>query len=64
MALVTEYNGVNHLNGDSLTTLCGTFSANADKRINDVLTCPKCADMALRAISLSTKAERKLWKEL
>ena len=64
MALVTEYRGINHLNGEDDTTLCGEFSAMADKRINDVLTCPKCADMALRAISLSTKAERKLWKEL
>lgn len=64
MAQVTEYAGETHLNGEALTTLCGEFSADADKRVEGELTCRKCANMALRAIELSTKKERKLWKEL
>ena len=64
MAQVTEYEGVNHLNGKDDTTLCGEFSAMASKRIEGVLNCPTCARMALTAISLSTKAERKEWKNL
>ena len=64
MVQITEIEGVNHLNGDKLTTLCGTFSADADKRISADLTCSKCAQIALTAIELSTKKERKLWREL
>lgn len=64
MALVTEVAGVTHLSGDDLTTLCGEFSTDVDKRITADLTCPKCAIMALNAISLSTKNERKEWKKL
>lgn len=64
MAQVTDIEGVTHLNGDDLTTLCGDFSADASKRINSELSCPKCARMALNAISLSTKTERKLWRKL
>ena len=65
MAQVTEtHAGETHLSGEADTTLCGEFSAMADKRIEAPLTCAKCADMALRAIHLSTKAERKEWRKL
>lgn len=64
MAQVTEIEGVTHLSGDDLTTLCGEFSANMNHRIEAPLTCPKCASMALNAIHLSTKAERKEWRKL
>ena len=65
MAQVTEVgNGEFHLNGEDDTTLCGEFSAMVDNRIQGELTCPKCARMALTAISLSTKTERKEWRKL
>ena len=64
MAKVTDIEGITHLNGDVLTTLCGEFSANADKRISADLTCPKCARMVLTAIELSTKVERRAWRKL
>ena len=64
MAKVTDIEGLTHLNGDKLTSLCGEFSADADKRVDGELTCPTCARMALTAIELSTKTERKLWRKL
>ena len=64
MARITEIEGITHLNGDNLTTLCGEFSADKDKRIDGVLTCRECANKALTAIELSTKVERKEWRKL
>jgi hypothetical protein len=64
MAQVTEVEGLTHLSGEELTTLCGDYSADIDKRIEGELTCFKCAKMALNAIHLSTKTERKLWRTL
>jgi hypothetical protein len=64
MAQVTDIAGVTHLNGTSMETLCGEFSADIDKRVEGVLTCPECAKRALNAIQLSTKSERKEWRKL
>lgn len=64
MAQVTDIEGVTHLNGTKLETLCGEFSANIDDRVEGVLTCRECANRALNAIQLSTKSERKEWRKL
>ena len=52
-----------HLRGVHNITLCGTITANRTEEEGE-LTCPQCAKIALHAIELSTKTERKEWREL
>ena len=60
--MVSPNDEFTHLRGDSIS-LCG-------EQINGVvieqgdLTCPSCAKIALTAIELSTKKERKEWRNL
>lgn len=54
--------GVTHLTKSDGVSLCGAF-IKGDTESAD-LTCPKCAAIALCAIETSTKAERKLWRNL
>ncbi len=51
-----------HLRGDG-KTLCGETITGAVVEEGE-LTCPKCANIALTAIELSTKKERKEWRKL
>ena len=62
--ILTDEGGTTHLRADSIgTTLCGDTVSN--KNVSDgELTCRECAQLALTAIELSTKKERKLWREL
>lgn len=59
--ILTTPDGVTHLRGKTGTTLCGEYS-NAPT--DGALTCPECAAIALQAIELSTKAERREWRKL
>ena len=53
---------VTHLRGKT-GTLCGAV-VYSDEIKDAVLTCKDCADIALLAISLSTKTERRAWRKL
>ena len=53
---------VTHLRGKT-GTLCGAVVYSED--IKDApMTCKACGDIILKAISLTTKAERRLWRKL
>ena len=56
-------NNDTHLRGGEGLTLCHVDLGEQTARDGD-LTCSKCAEIALTAIELSTKKERKLWREL
>lgn len=55
---------VTHLRGKAACEgLCGVTVS--DNTVHDgVLTCPECAKIALQAVELSTKSERRLWRQL
>ena len=57
--------GLNHLRGANHQSLCGAQLADdAGGERDDDLTCPACAAIALRAVELVTKAEKRLWRSL
>lgn len=61
--VITTNDGNTHLRGVGADTLCGAIddkSAVAD----GTLTCPACAAIALRAVELVTKAEKREWRKL
>jgi len=51
-----------HLRGKT-GTLCGTAVFSDEVKDAD-MTCKGCADIALNAIELTTKAERRAWRSL
>ena len=59
--VLTDCEGVTHLRGREGTTLCG--HANG-KESEGTLTCSECAEIALRAVELVTKAEKREWRKL
>lgn len=60
--VLTDKEGITHLRGDD-GSLCGLTTA--DKAVTDgILTCPKCAEIALLAVELVTKAEKREWRKL
>lgn len=62
--VLTDEGGTTHLRANNTgTTLCGDTVSNNNVSDGE-LTCPICAQTALLAIELSTKKERKLWREL
>ena len=65
--VLTDIEDVTHLRGVDGTTLCG--EAVDGKLVggavtDDILTCPKCAKIALHAVELVTKAEKREWRKL
>jgi len=59
--VLTDEAGMTHLRGHNLA-LCGEHTVGV---VTDgVLTCPECAKIALLAVELVTKAEKRLWREL
>lgn len=61
--VLTDPSGMTHLKGKDGGTLCGEAANNAEVA-DGVLTCPACAKLALAAIELTTKQERRGWREL
>lgn len=53
---------VTHLRG-KVGTLCGAVVFGDEIR-DDAMTCKACADIALNAIELTTKSERREWRKL
>jgi hypothetical protein len=62
--VLTGKDGVTHLRSDgTCTALCGELLAT--NAVSDgELTCPECAKVALLAVELVTKAEKRLWRQL
>ncbi len=60
--VITDDKGMTHLRGHGDQSLCLEFISTEITK--GVLTCPDCARTALKAIELSTKAERRLWRTL
>ena len=61
--VITGVDGITHLRGQG-GTLCGAAKA-LDTEVHDgVLTCPQCAKIALDAVELVTKAEKREWRKL
>ena len=59
--VLTDLAGVTHLRGAD-GTLCGD---NEPMALTDgTLTCPECAKIALLAVELVTKAEKREWRKL
>lgn len=62
--VITDEHGVTHLrHGTAGATLCGAETPSGT--VSDgTLTCPDCAELALVAVELVTKAEKRLWRQL
>jgi hypothetical protein len=54
---------IGHLRGPKTGTLCGAV-VFSDEAKDGTMTCKACGDAALKAIELSTKAERREWRRL
>ena len=61
--LLTGVDGVEHLRG-AVGTLCGAMTAENITAHDGTLTCPVCAKIALDAVELVTKAEKREWRKL
>lgn len=61
--LLTGEDGNTHLRG-ATGTLCGALETKLRQEQDGTLTCPECAAIALAAIELSTKSERREWRKL
>lgn len=62
MAKVIEVAGAFHLRHPEGTTLCGI-----DYEVKETegdMTCPECAKIALHAMELVTRAEKREWRKL
>ena len=61
--VLTDPDGVTHLRGCDGGTLCGEPATNTEVADGE-LVCPECAKIALCAMSLVTKAEKREWRKL
>jgi hypothetical protein len=61
--VLTDSEGVTHLRNIAEGALCGGSIDNATVT-DGVLTCPTCAKIALHAVELVTKAEKREWRQL
>ena len=61
--VLTGTDDVNHLRGADGMTLCGIARAGQGA-VDGELNCPKCAKVALLAVELVTKAEKREWRKL
>ena len=61
--VITTNDGITHLRGADAGTLCGAIDDKS--AVSDgTLTCPECAKIALNAVELVTKAEKREWRKL
>ena len=60
--VLTDDQGITHLRGKH-ATLCDEPS-NTSAVTDGVLTCPECAKIALLAVELVTRAEKREWRKL
>ncbi len=63
--VLTDDEGITHLRGidGGKDTLCLREAASSGVT-DGVLTCPACAKIALNAVELVTKAEKREWRKL
>jgi len=61
--VLTSDNDINHLRGADGMTLCGIPRAGQGA-VDGVMSCPECAKIALNAVELVTKAEKREWRKL
>ncbi len=61
--VLTGTDDINHLRGADGMTLCGIARAGQGA-VDGTLTCPECAAIALNAVELVTKAEKREWRKL
>jgi hypothetical protein len=65
--VLTDVDGTTHLRGKADSSLCGEL---VDGKIlggavtDGILTCPECVKIALHAVELVTKAEKREWRKL
>lgn len=62
--LVTGVDGTTHLRTPDGSALCGNAKALDSGETEGTLTCPDCAKIALHAVELVTKAEKREWRKL
>ncbi len=62
--VLTTPDGITHLRGvGNRVTLCGK-AVDKEGAVDGTLTCPECAKIALLAVELVTKAEKREWRQL
>ena len=61
--VITGVDGLEHLVTPEGTSLCGDVQEKPPIGTG-TLTCPKCAKIALCAVELVTKAEKREWRQL
>jgi len=61
--VLTDENGDNHLRGKDGAALCGDTFPNQGVHDGE-LQCSRCAALALAAVELVTKAEKREWRKL
>ena len=62
--LLTGVDGITHLRTPDGSTLCGSAKKLDSGETEGTLTCPECAKIALHAVELVTKAEKREWRKL
>ncbi len=62
--LLTGVDGITHLRKLDGGTLCGNAKQLDSGETEGTLTCPECAKIALHAVELVTKAEKRCWRLL
>ena len=62
--VLTDTGGIKHLRGAAGSTLCRANVEVCSDTQDGVLTCPDCAKIALHAVELVTKAEKREWRKL
>ncbi len=60
----TDSEGVTHLRSSDTLPLCEATIGLSAGVTDAVLTCPECAKIALLAVELVTKAEKREWRKL
>ena len=61
--VIKGVDGTHHLRGKE-GTLCGEMAADGAGVEDGILACKHCAEIALAAVELVTKAEKREWRKL
>ena len=62
--VLTDKDGVTHLRADSAGNALCTADTEGSLVTDGELTCPDCAKIALLAVELVTKSEKREWRKL
>lgn len=62
--IISTADGLAHLRNHEDKVLCDPDRECSTPAVDGTLTCPTCAQIALAAVELVTKAEKREWRQL